>query len=75
MYKEKRDQLQSIAENLRRDAEMVKNQSKRDEMIYNAEQREKTVELINEKLKDKDIDMKKETVLHRVNKCGKNLFK
>lgn len=54
---------------------MVKNQSKRDEMIYNAEQREKTVELINEKLKDKDIDMKKETVLHRVNKCGKNLFK
>ena len=27
------------------------------------------------KLKDKDIDMKKETVLHRVNKCGKNLFK
>ena len=27
-YKEKRDQIQSIAENLRRDAEMVKNQSK-----------------------------------------------
>ena len=74
-YVEKRDQLQSIAENLRRDAEMVKNQSKRDEMIYNAEQREKTVELINEKLKDKDIDMKKETIVHRVHKCGKNVFK
>lgn len=44
-------------------------------MIYNAEQREKTVKLIDEKLKDKNIDMKKETILHRVNTCGKNVFK
>lgn len=35
----------------------------------------KTVKLIDEKLKDKNIDMKKETILHRVNTCGKNVFK
>ena len=66
-YREKREQLQRKINKLKDKGIPITNK----EIAL----REKTIDFIDKKLKIKDIDMKEETILHRIKACGKNVFK
>uniref|UniRef100_UPI0024AD7422 hypothetical protein n=1 Tax=Megamonas funiformis TaxID=437897 RepID=UPI0024AD7422 len=66
-YREKRVQLQKKINRLKDKGIPITDK----EMVL----REKTIEFINQKLENKGIDMKKETIIHRIHTCGKNVFK